>query len=78
MLENMYLSTERGLCKGEVIGKWVAEELHRPKNKIKRGERDYTDEALALLHHFKPLMNLWRALMSALDTEEAPTRAPQN
>ena len=33
------------------------------------GERDYTDEVLAPLNQPKPLMNLWRALMSALDTE---------
>ena len=30
--------------------------------KTKRGERDYTDEALALLNHLKP--NLW--IMSVL------------
>ena len=41
------------------------------KAKQKR-ERDYNDEALALLNHLKPLMNLWRALMSALDTEYTP------
>ena len=44
---------------------WVEEELHRP-NKTKRGERDYTYEALALLSQLKLLMNLRRALPSAL------------
>ena len=28
------------------------------KSKTKRGECDFTDEALALLNHLKPLMNL--------------------
>ena len=37
--------------------------------KTKRGERKYTDIALALLNHLKLLMNLWRALISPLDTE---------
>ena len=32
-------------------------------------ERDCNDEALALLNQPKLLMNLWRALKSALDTE---------
>ena len=31
--------------------------------KTNKVERNYTDEALALLNHLKPLMNLWRALM---------------
>ena len=35
------------------------------QNKTEKG--DYTDEALALLNHLKPVMNLWRALMLALD-----------
>ena len=34
-----------------------------------RGERDYTDEALAPLNQPKVLMSLWRASMSVLDTE---------
>ena len=46
------------------------------KTKNKKGERDYTDEALALLNHLKPLMNLWRALMSTLDTEFKPSKKP--
>ena len=58
--------------------KWEAEELHRPKRNKKKGERDYADKALALL---KLLMNLWRALISALDTEikslkEVPAKGP--
>ena len=44
--------------------------------KTKRGERDYTDEALALLKHIKPLMNLWTALMTTLDTEFKPIKKP--
>ena len=44
------------------------EYLHRPiKKKTKRGERHYTNEVLALLNYLKPLMNLWRALMTALE-----------
>ena len=35
----------------------------------RKGERDYTNEALAPLNQPKLLMNLLRALMSALDTE---------
>ena len=63
--------------KEEDVGKekWEAENLHRP-NKTKRGGRDYTDESLALFNHRKPLMNLWRALVSALDTE-LKLRTPQ-
>ena len=38
-------------------GEWEAEELHR-ENKRKMGERDYTDEALALFNHHKLLLNL--------------------
>ena len=47
--------------KGEEVGKvqWRAENLRKP-NKIKRGESDYSDEALALFKHHKPLINLWR------------------
>ena len=48
-------------------GKWETEESHRPDTS-KNGEREYTDEALALFNQPK-IMNLWRALMSALDTE---------
>ena len=60
-------------------GEWEAEDLHRP-NKTKRVERDYTDEALNYIENYlenydlKPLMNLWRALMSALDTEFKSSR----
>ena len=39
------------------------------KQNTKRGECDYTDEAPAPLNQPKLIMNLWRALMSALDTE---------
>ena len=46
------------------------------KNKIKKGEHDYTVETLTLFNHLKPLMNLWRALMSALDTEFKPSMKP--
>ena len=34
--------------------------ITQTKTKRKKGEGDYTDEALALLNHSKPLMNLWR------------------
>ena len=54
-------------------GKWL--EIHRPY-KTKRGECDYTDEALAILKHLKLLMDPWRALMSALDTEFKPSKKP--
>ena len=57
-------------------GEWEAEELHRPKTNQKGAECDYTDEALALLNHLKPIMNLWRALMSALDTKFKPLKKP--
>ena len=46
------------------------------RNKTKWGERDYTDEAISLFNHLKPLMNLWRALMSALDTEFKSSKKP--
>ena len=69
--------------KGEEVGKveWEADNLHRP-NQSKRAERDYTNEALALLNHIKAVMNLWKALMSALNTEfkssnKAPAKSPQ-
>ena len=39
----------------------------------KKGELDYTDEALALLNL---LMNLWKALMSALDPQFKPSKKP--
>ena len=42
--------------------------LNRP-NETRKGEGNYTDEASALLNHLKPLKNLWRVLMLALDTE---------
>ena len=38
----------------------------------KIGQRDYTDEALVLLNHFRPLMNLWRALMSDSKVQRSP------
>ena len=41
-----------------------------------QGERDYTDEALAHLNYLKPLKNLWRALMSALDKEFKHLKKP--
>ena len=50
--------------------------ITQTKVNTKRGERNYTDEALALLNHLKPLMNLWRALMSALDTEFKLSQSP--
>ena len=52
--------------KEEEVGKGEleADNWHGP-NKTKRRARDYTDEALALLNHLKPLMNLWKALKSA-------------
>ena len=46
--------------------------ITQTKNKTKKGERNYTVEALALLNHLKPLMNVWRTLKSALDTEFKP------
>ena len=46
------------------------------QNKTKRREPEYNDEALALFIHLKPLMNLWRALMSALDREFEPSKKP--
>ena len=46
------------------------------KTKTKRGERDCTDEVLALLNNHKALMNLWRALISALETESKPLKKP--
>ena len=49
------------------------ERITQTKTKPKNGERDYTDEALIVL---KPLMNLWRALMSTLDTEFKPSKKP--
>ena len=49
-------------------GEWEAEELHSP-NQTKKGERNYADEAPAFPNLLKLLINLWRALMSALDTE---------
>ena len=42
-----------------------------------KGERDYSDETLAHLNQAKLLINLWRALMSALDTEFKPAKKPQ-
>ena len=41
-----------------------------------KGERDYTDEALAILNQLKLLMNLWRALMSVFDIEFKPSKKP--
>ena len=52
------------------------EEAKHKLNKTKIGEHDYTDEALALLNHLKPLMNLWRALMLALDIELKLSKQP--
>ena len=54
---------------------WEAEELHR-SNKTIREESDYTDEALAFLNRHKLLINLWKALISALDTEFKPSKKP--
>ena len=53
----------RGIRKGKMRNGGITQ----TKNKTKKGERDYNDEAVAL-------MNLQRALMSVLDTEieEAP------
>ena len=61
--------------KVEEVGKreWEAGDLHRP-NKTKREERDYTDEALALLNHLRPLMNL--SLMKLLTQNSNPQRSP--
>ena len=55
------------------------DELHRP-NKITREERYYTDEVLVFFNNFKLLMDLWRALISTLETEfkEAPAKDPQS
>ena len=39
------------------------------------GERYYIDESLALLNYLKPVMNLWKVLISAL--EEASAKGPQ-
>ena len=57
-------SVERG--KEVLKGEWETVKLRRPKIKQNGGEGDYTYEALALLNHLKPLMNLCKALMSAL------------
>ena len=54
---------------------WEAKELGRP-NKTKRRESDNTNEALALLKHLKLLMNLWKTLISAIDTEFKPSKKP--
>ena len=50
--------------------------LTQTKHITKREERDYLDKVLALLNHLKPLMNLWRALISALDIEFEPSKRP--
>ena len=49
--------------KGEEVGKeeWDEEDLHRP-NITRRGEHDYTDEALALFNYLKPLISALAAL----------------
>ena len=39
-------------------------------------QRDYTIEALVLLNQLKLIMNLWRAFMSALDTEFKASKKP--
>ena len=52
---------------------WKAEELHR-RNQTKKDERHYTNEVLTLLNHLKLLMNLWKALIFALDTEFKPSK----
>ena len=43
-----------------------------------KGERDYNDEALALLNELKLLMNLWRSLMSTFGTEFKPLKTAIN
>ena len=55
----------QGLYKESRKGRMGSGRLTQTKER----ERDYTNEDLALLSHLKPPMNLWRALMSALDTE---------
>ena len=46
-----------------------------------REERNYTGDVLAFLNHLKLEINLWRALMSSLDTtqilKEAHVKGPQ-
>ena len=42
----------------------------------KKRKTHYTDEDLALLNRPKLLMDLWIALMSALDTEFKPSKKP--
>ena len=41
-----------------------------------KGEHDYSNEDLALINQPKLIMNLWRTLMFALDTEFNPTMKP--
>ena len=45
------------------------------KRKAKR-ERDCTEEALAHLNQLKLIRSLWRALVSAFDTEFKPSKKP--
>ena len=44
----------RGIRKGKMRNGGITQ----TKNKTKKGERDYNDEAVALLNLLKPLMNL--------------------
>ena len=49
------------------------EESHKPYT-TKRGESDYTDEALAPLNYPKLIINLWRAFILDRDTELKPSK----
>ena len=59
-----------GKRRGSRKEKLETDEL-QTENKTKRGERDYTDVALTL-NHLQPLLNLWSALMWALDSKFKP------
>ena len=68
----MNLSTETSttsLKRKDRKGNRKKERKWERENEMKRGKRDFTNEDLALPNHLRLLMNLWKALISALDTE---------
>ena len=63
----------KGKRRGSVKGRMGSEGITTQQ---KRGESDYTDEALAFLNDLKLLMNMWRAMISGLDIELKLSKKP--
>ena len=79
-LEDVYLSIETTTVPEGQLMHCTTSLKRKDSRGLRKKERkyDYNDEAIVLLNHLKLLMSLWRALISALDTEFKPSKKPQH